>query len=238
MAKESNIIELEADVVFSNIFRPRQPKDQTKQPLYSIRVRFPKNDPQLSTIVSAAKKVLNKPKLKAHELGLDDGDTVLTKDGEPVAPGCWQLFASAGHTPPIILDKHGQRMDLTFEPGSGSRILLALKVTPYERTFQQGMGSVTAVCASYYLVKAVDIDLHPYEGVLTEEDKQYTFTRFQNQSAPEMEQTPARQQQAPAQPPAQNAPATQPSQNAAPNTSFWDANTAPQNFDNPDELDF
>ena len=68
MAQESNIIELEAEVVFSNIFKPYQPKDQNKQPLYSLRVKIAKDDPQFKTLVDTAKKVLNKPKLKAEEM--------------------------------------------------------------------------------------------------------------------------------------------------------------------------
>lgn len=223
MAQESNIIELEAEVVFSNIFKPYQPKDQNKQPLYSLRVKIAKDDPQFKTLVDTAKRVLNKPKLKAEEIGLDDGDVITTKEGLPVAPGCWQLFISAGHSAPIIVDKMNQRINLDFEPGSGSRILLALKVTPYERTIQRGMSSITINCASYYLVKAVDIDLHPYEGVLTEEDKQYTFTRFREKEAPKQTR-----RQAPAQ---AGQTTTQPSQEAAPDSSPWDV---PGDLDEPE----
>ena len=119
------------------------------------------------------------------------------------------------------MDKTNQRVDLDFEPGNGSRILLALKVTPYERTIQRGMSSITINCASYYLVKAVDIDLHPYEGVLTEEDKQYTFTRFREAPKQTQQQAPAQAEQ----------PATQPSQEAAPDSSPWDV---PDDVDEPE----
>lgn len=181
MANKSTIIEVEADIVFSNLYEPRESKTPGKRPLYTCTLRIPKDDPQIKTIASAAKQVLGLDKLTAQQLGVTDGDTELSSRGEPVAPGCYQLWVGAGYTQPTFLDKTGNKMALEFEPGRDSRILAALKVTQYNRK-SNDFGSPTIPTASYFLVKAVALDVHPYEGgALTNEDKQYEFTRFRAQ---------------------------------------------------------
>lgn len=178
-------VEIEAEVVFSHIVTPYKKNKDDESGSYNMTVRIAKSDKeQLNIIADAVKKILKLEKVSPTLMGLTDGATIQNKDGEPVDPDGYQLMAFGRRSDkgpkPTVVDTNGQKVDLTWEPGtnsSGERsvVALALSASPRERTIDNGLVKNKTMVAGYFIRKIMLIDAHPYDY---EDD--YTFERFGN----------------------------------------------------------
>lgn len=187
MAKQTSrkrpIVEIEGEVVFSNIAKPYKRNEDDESGLYSMTIRIRKDDSkQLKILADAAKDVLGLDRVTPTLMGLADGAEITNSMGDPVDPDYYQLRASGGRSDksrkPAVVDEDGHQVDLTWEPsmsadGQRSVVALALSVSSWEHDVDNGIVKEKTSTASYFIRKVMLLDAHPYED-------DYTFTRFGN----------------------------------------------------------
>ena len=182
-SRKRPIVEIEGEVVFSNIVKPYKRNENDESGLYSMTIRIRKDDnKQLKILADAAKSVLGLDKVTPTLMGLNDGAEITNSLGDPVDPDYYQLRVSGGRSDrshkPAVVDEDGQPVDLTWEPsmsadGQRSVVALALSVSPWEHDVDNGLVKEKTKTASYFIRKVMLIDAHPYED-------DYEFTRFGN----------------------------------------------------------
>jgi len=121
-------IELEGTGSFFHVhekYQSQYAKDNNYDGSYSMQLAIDKNSPEFETLKNAVKA--EGIRTNSATMKLRDGDKVLNREKEPVAPNQWLLSAKSRFNVSVV-DIEGNELELTAEPNDESHVVMAITI--------------------------------------------------------------------------------------------------------------